>query len=121
MKDRVKLYPHVAEMAGYFFNEEYPFDQKSVEKRLKKEGALDGLRAIRGKFASLGEFSAEATDKALHELAAERGVSAGDLVHPVRVAVSGTAAGPSLFHMLDVMGKDRVLRRMDRALAMMAG
>lgn len=121
MQDRVKLYPHAVEMTAYFFNEEYPFDEKSVEKRLKKEGALDGLRAIRGKFAGLDPFTAEATDKALHELAAERGISAGELVHPVRVAVSGTAAGPSLFPMLDVMGKERVLRRIDRALGMMAG
>lgn len=121
MQDRVKLYPNVVEMTAYFFNEEYPFDQKSVDKRLKKEGALDGLRALRQKFAGLDAFTAETTDKALHELAAERSLSAGELVHPVRVAVSGTAMGPSLFHMLDVMGKDRVLRRIDRALAMMAG
>jgi len=121
MRERVKMYSDLPGMTGYFFTEEYPFDEKSVEKRLKKEGALAGLKAIRDRFAALEPFNAETTDKALHALAAELGVGAGDLVHPVRVAMSGTSAGPSLFHMLDVMGKERVLPRIDRALKQFGG
>ena len=45
----------------------------------------------------------------------------GDLVHPLRVAVSGTGVGPGLFDMLAVMGKDRVLRRIARTLGIHGG
>ena len=40
----------------------------------------------------------------------------GELVHPLRVAVSGTGVGPGLFDMLAVMGKERVMRRIRRTL-----
>jgi glutamyl-tRNA synthetase len=116
MRDRIKQWGHVVPMTNYFFQEEYAYDEKSVEKRLKKEGSLAGLKSIRDQFAALDLFNAETTDKVLHELAIEKGVDAGDLVHPIRVAVSGSAAGPSLFPMLEVMGKERVLRRIDRTL-----
>lgn len=116
MRDRIKQWDHVVPMTNYFFVEEYPYDEKSVQKRLKKEGALASLKTIRNRFAALSAFNAETTDKALHELAAEKSVNAGELVHPVRVAVSGSAVGPSLFHMLEVMGKERVLKRIDRTL-----
>ena len=121
MRDRIKQWDHVVPMTNYFFLDEYSYDEKSVEKRLKKEGALAGLKSIRDLFAALDEFNAETTDKALHELATEKGVNAGELVHPIRVAVSGSAAGPSLFHMLEVMGKERVLRRIDRTLQLFGG
>jgi glutamyl-tRNA synthetase len=121
MRDRIKQWDHVVPMTNYFFMDEYPYDGKSVEKRLKKEGALASLKTIRERFAALAAFSAETTDKALHELAIEKSVNAGELVHPIRVAVSGSAAGPSLFHMLEVMGKERVLKRIDRTLQSFGG
>ena len=76
---------------------------------------------MRAVYAGLMEFTAEATEAALHELATARTLGMGDLVHPLRVAVSGTAVGPSLFHLLEVLGKDRVLNRMDKALAKFGG
>ncbi len=115
MAERIKLFTDIAD-AGYFFTEDFPFDEKSVQKRLRKPGALELLAATRAAYAALPDFSAAAVEAALRELAAARGLGMGDLVHPVRVAVSGTAVGPSLFHMLEVLGQARVLRRMDQAL-----
>jgi glutamyl-tRNA synthetase len=115
LAERIKLFTDIAD-AGYFFTEDFPFDEKSVQKRLKKEGALELLAAERAAYAALADFSAAATEAALRELAAARGLGMGELVHPLRVAVSGTAVGPSLFHMLEVLGKERCLQRMDKAL-----
>jgi glutamyl-tRNA synthetase len=52
----------------------------------------------------------------LKATATELGVKAGVLVHPVRLAVTGNPSGPSLYHSLEVMGKERVLERIERAL-----
>ena len=66
-------------------------------------------------------FTAAATDAALHALAGRTGRGMGDLVHPVRVAVSGTAIGPGLFDMLAVLGKERALSRIRRTLSIYGG
>jgi glutamyl-tRNA synthetase len=53
----------------------------------------------------------------LKETAKQLGVKAGVLVHPARLACTGKTAGPSLYHLLEVLGKARVLHRLDRALS----
>ena len=121
MGDRIKLFPDMGKNAAFFFDEAFPYDEKSVRKRLLKEGALDILRAERELLAALPAFGTAETDAALHAYAAEKGLGMGDLVHPLRVAVSGTGVGPGLFEMLGVMGRERVLSRIDRTLSTYAG
>jgi glutamyl/glutaminyl-tRNA synthetase len=60
-------------------------------------------------------------EAALKSVAAELGVKAGVLVHPARLATTGNTAGPSLYHLLAILGRERVLQRLDRALAKMSG
>ncbi len=119
--DRIHFFNDVAEQAGYFFSEDFPFDEHAVQKRLLKEGALDALEKLRDRFAPMSDFGAAAIEKSLRDLAGEMGAGAGVLVHPARVAVSGRAEGPSLFHLLELLGKERVLARMDRALQRFRG
>jgi len=68
-------------------------------------------------FAGLTAFDAATLENSLKETAKEFGVKAGVLVHPTRLACTGKAAGPSLYHLLEVLGRERVLRRLDRAIA----
>ena len=115
LQERVKLSTDIAE-AVYFFTEEYPVDDAAVRKRLLKPGALAALAAVRPAYAALSEFSAASTEAALRHLAAAQGTAFGEWVHPLRVAVSGTAVGPSLFHLLEVLGPARTLQRIDKTL-----
>ena len=122
MGERIKLYSDLGEQAAFFFNEEFAYDEKSVKKRLLKEGALGILREELAALEAVPEpFAAAATDAALHALGERTGRQMGDLVHPVRVAVSGTAVGPGLFDMLATMGKERALRRIRRTLGIYGG
>jgi glutamyl-tRNA synthetase len=116
VKEKVKLCKDVPDWIGYFFTEEYPFDPEAVEQTLGKPGAIDRLRRLRDKYAGLEDWSATGLETALKELGAETGSKTSELVHPARVAVSGRSIGPSLYHMLEVMGKERVLKRIDRVL-----
>lgn len=120
MQERVKKWSDIPEMVGFFFADEYAYDEAAVEKRLRKEGALDLLSALRAAYAALDPFNAETTEAALRALANERGVKPAELIHPVRIAVSGIPHGPSLFHMLEVLGQTRVIRRMERTLELYA-
>jgi len=121
LKPRIHLFKDAVPQCVYFLSEDFPFDEKAVAKRLQKPGAAEGLRAVRAVFAGLATFTPEATEAALRQGAAARGVEAAELVHPVRVAVSGQGGGPSLFHMLEVLGRDRTVRRIDRALEKYGG
>jgi glutamyl-tRNA synthetase len=116
VKEKIKLFKDVPDWIGYFFTEEYPFDPELVENTLKTAGALDRLSRLRDKYDGVEDWSASGLEMALKQLGAEIGCKTGELVHPARVAVSGRSIGPSLYHMLEVMGKARVLQRMDRVL-----
>ena len=121
MGERIKFHRDVAEGAGFFFTEEYPYDEAAVEKRILKPRAQEQLRAARAAFAAAPAFDAVTLEATLRGLAASAGVGLSDWVHPVRVAVSGMAIGPSLFHMLEVLGRERVLSRLQRALRLYPG
>jgi glutamyl-tRNA synthetase len=116
IKEKIKLFKDVPDWIGYFFTEEFALDPEAVAKTLNKPGAIDRLSRLRRKYAELGDWTAMGLEAALKELGVEIGCKVGELVHPARVAVSGRSIGPSLYHMLEVMGKPRVLQRIDRVL-----
>jgi glutamyl-tRNA synthetase len=117
MQERTKKYSDLPAMTAYFFADEFSFDEKAVHKRLSKPEDLQALEALQGKLAAVEPFNKATAEAALNELAAARNCPAGHLIHPLRVAVSGLQAGPGLFDILDVLGKDRVLARIAAALA----
>ena len=114
VKEKIKLFKDVPEWTAYFFTENYEFDQAAVEKVFGKPEAATHLSALRDEFAKIDKWNVETIESTLKNLAQKLGCKTGDLVHPARVAVSGRSVGPSLYHMLEVMGKERVLARFDR-------
>jgi glutamyl-tRNA synthetase len=64
-------------------------------------------------------FEADAIGNTLKAVAQELGVKTAVLVHPTRLACCGNTAGPSLYHLLAIIGKERSLQRLDRALERM--
>ena len=79
------------------------------------------LQKLRDAFAKLDSFTAANLEATLKATATELGVKAGVLVHPCRLAVTGNTAGPSLYHLLEVLGKEKVMGRIERALIQCAG
>jgi glutamyl-tRNA synthetase len=121
MHSRTRSFPDCPPLVSFFFRDDFAWDEKVVKKRLHKPGAGDLLAAMRERFAAQNAFTAEALEKALQALAAEKGVEIGEIIHPVRVAASGLGVGPGLFEMLAVLGRERVLARMEKALALAGG
>ncbi|HXC34699.1 MAG TPA: hypothetical protein VNV43_02430, partial [Candidatus Acidoferrales bacterium] len=79
------------------------------------------LEKLRDAFSRVEPFTAANLEAALKGTATELGVKAGVLVHPCRLAATGNTAGPSLYHLLEVLGRDKSLARMDKALERMIG
>lgn len=114
VKPKVKHLSDVPGWIGFLFTEDFPVEPESVEK-LKLPGALDHLSALGEALGALPEWTHPAIEAKLKETATTRGVKAGALVHPARVAVSGKSVGPGLYEMFEVLGKERVLERFRRA------
>ncbi|MEY2481146.1 MAG: glutamyl-tRNA synthetase [Verrucomicrobiota bacterium] len=115
VKEKIKLFKDVPEWTAYFFTENYEFDPAAIEKVFAKPEAAQRLHALRDEFGKIDNWNLAQIESTLKALAQKLGCKTGDLVHPARVAVSGRTVGPSLYHMLEVMGKDRVLARFDLA------
>ncbi len=121
MHSRTKSFPDIPPAVAFFFRDDFTWDDKVVKKRLHKPGAPALLEAMNQRFAGLPDFTAAALEKTLHDLAVEKGVEIGEIIHPVRVAVSGLGVGPGLFEMLEVLGRPRVMARITRALQLHGG
>jgi len=117
VKEKIKLLSDVSEWTRYFFIEDYEFDPAAVEKVFGKAEAAERLIALRDEFTGIENWNLETLESTLKNLAQKLGCKTGDLVHPARVAVSGRSVGPSLYHMLEVMGKQRVLKRFQRMIS----
>jgi glutamyl-tRNA synthetase len=116
VKEKIKLFKDVPEWTAYFFTEEYDFDPKAVENVFGKPEAAERLIALREELTKINKWNLENLESTLKNLTQKLGCKTGDLVHPARVGVSGRTVGPSLYHMLEVMDKKRVLARFDRAI-----
>jgi glutamyl-tRNA synthetase len=115
-KEKVKLFKDVPDWISYFFTEDYGFDSEAVAKTFK-EGTVERLGQLAERYDALPDWNVEALESELKKLASELGCKTGELIHPTRLAVSGRPVGPSLYHMLEVMGRERVLARLKKAIA----
>jgi glutamyl-tRNA synthetase len=113
-KMKVVHLTEIPERVSFFFTEDYAYDPAAVEKTLRKPGALDRLAQLEEAYGALAEFDAATLESALKALAGTLGVKPAEFIHPARVAVSGRGVGPSLYHMMEVLGMDRTLARMRR-------
>ena len=115
---KTRLLAELAAYAGFYFASRFECDPAAVAAHFTAENKPRVAR-LRESFAALPVFDAPSIEASLKSVATELGVKAGVLVHPVRLACTGKTAGPSLYHLLEVLGRDRVFERMDRALERM--
>ena len=113
-KMKVTHFSEVPDRISFFFTEDYAFDPAAVEKTLRKPGASERLSQLAEAYAGLDVFDAAMLEAKLKELATILAVKPAEFIHPARVAVSGRGVGPSLYHMLEVLGRERVLARIQR-------
>jgi glutamyl-tRNA synthetase len=114
--DRLKVFGDIVLQGAFFFGEEVAYEEKAFAKRVAAPGAADKLADYRRWLADRVAFDAPSLERDTQSWLAEKGLALGDIVHAVRVATTGTGAGPGLFETLSVIGKDLSLRRIDRAL-----
>lgn len=118
MKERVTFIPDYLEFAGYFFKDPAEYDEKGKQKHWN-ESSKKSLADLADRLESRPSFTTQSIEEVLRVLAEESNVSAGKLIHPTRLALSGKVVGPGLFEMMELLGKDAVVRRLRHAVARM--
>src|SRR5436190_3408835 len=119
-KGKVRIFSELPAYCGFYFKDDFDYNPEGVAKHFTAENR-PRLLAVREAFALLENFDAASLETTLKAVAAQLGVKVGALVHPSRLAVTGSNAGPSLYHLLEILGKEKVLARVDRALQQMPG
>jgi glutamyl-tRNA synthetase len=115
MKDRSKRVSELAENARYFFIDPETYEEKAVKKRWK-ENTTEIIAELTKRIESAAVYTKESLEELYRGYAEETGLSGGKLIHPTRLAVSGVSFGPGLFELLEVLGKEVVIRRMKTAV-----
>jgi glutamyl-tRNA synthetase len=113
-KERSKKIVEIAENSCYFFRDPANYDPQAAKKYFKSE-TQSLLELLAGKLAMLEPFSRESLEELYRQVAEGMGLSAGKLIHPTRLAVSGVSFGPGLFEMLELLGRETVIRRLQNA------
>jgi glutamyl-tRNA synthetase len=117
-KTRARTLRELADLMAPFFADDasIEYEADAVKKHIKGDDLAGRLGELRDVLASTEPFDVVTTEQALRALAESRGVSAGKLIHPLRLALTGRGASPPIFDVAVVLGKDRTLRRLQRLI-----
>jgi len=112
MKERVSFVHEFCEKGFYFFEEPATYEEAAVKKRWKEESPVI-LKKYAEKISTYDNPSKEDFETVLHETAAEMNVGNGNVIHPLRLATSGVSGGPGIFEILDIIGKEKTINRIN--------
>ena len=114
-KERVKTIAEMADQSRFFYEEFAEYDETAAKKHLRPV-ALEPLRQVREAFAGLADWNRDALHAAIDAVAEQQAVKFGKIAQPLRVAATGGAVSPSIDATLELLGRDRTLSRLGRAL-----
>jgi len=115
LRERSRTLAELARQARFAVVEEIAWDEKAAQKHLRPEAA-GALTALHDRLATLPAWSEAALEEAFQSVCAEHGLGLGKLAQPVRVAVTGSSASPGIFETLEILGRERTLRRLADAV-----
>ena len=115
--DRLVLIPDIVPLSKYFFVDEFEYDEKGVNKHFKTEHAKKILESLKERLAKVEPFTRENIEPVFKSLAKELEVKLGVVIHPCRLALTGTLQSPPMYDVVEVLGKEKVSERISRAIA----
>jgi glutamyl-tRNA synthetase len=114
-KERAKTLAELAANSRFFYADPDGYDAQAAAKHLTSEAA-DVLDRLTTALESLREWRAAVIHEAIAQTAEEHGLKLGKVAQPLRVAVSGSAVSPPIDVTLELLGKQRTLTRMRKAV-----
>jgi glutamyl-tRNA synthetase len=116
-KGKINTFDELPTYCRFYFTDDFDYNSEGVARHFTPENK-PRLKAVHDALSALEKFDVATIEATMKNTASKLGVKLGAIVHPTRLAVTGSNVGPSLYHLLEVLGKEKVLARIDRALAM---
>jgi len=116
IQERLKKFSEIPQLINYFFDKPI-YEEKAVRKFLKKDGVTQMLQELCKTIEKVEPFDIETLESAVREFIEKKGLKVGKVIHPVRVALTGRAASPPIFDVMQVLGKQTCLKRIADACA----
>jgi len=116
LKTRAKKLTDILNEGNYFFEDEFPYDEKGFNKYFKNDNTISHLNAVLNIIQGSSVFTAAALEEKFRGTAIEMGLKAGDLIHPTRLALSGRTNTPGLFEVMEILGRGRCRARLEQAI-----
>jgi glutamyl-tRNA synthetase len=114
-KERARTLEEMVEQAEFFYREKIDYDEKAATKFLTGN-ALAPLERIIENIRAMETLDHERLEIMFRNTAEQLGVKLVNVAQPVRVALTGRTASPGLFEIMDILGKEQVLKRLSRAI-----
>jgi glutamyl-tRNA synthetase len=112
---RSKTLKNMAEDALFYFAEDISYDEKAAKKFLKP-AALESIQLLMAELATLDKFKETKIENAFKSVMEKTGLKLGKIAQPVRVALTGRTASPGIFEIIGIIGKDKVVSRLKKAV-----
>ena len=113
-KERTRTLEDLVSVYKIFFNDEPEYDEKAVEKYLRKPNSKDIITRCKTAVDACANFDKASIEDAYRKLADELKLKAAELIHPTRVAISGKTVGAGLFDIMELLGRDKVIARLSK-------
>ncbi len=117
-QEKIVLLSDAPYLIEFLIRNDIVYEDEAVEKVLRKEKTREILLLLVELLKSIDDFSSQNLENIIRLFSKERSLKTAEVFHPLRVSVSGRTRGPSLFHMLEYLGKQRVLERIEKALTL---
>lgn len=120
VKEKVRLLSEVPAAVDFLLKDEFAYDDEAVAKVRGNAAAGALLGALAEAFQGITDWSADSAKAALAEVAQANGAKTGQMMFPLRVALSGRGHGPDIGDILNLLGKDRSTERVSRFAGMLS-
>ncbi len=115
MKSRVRNFRQFLEYGDYFFTEDFMWEEKA-ERILQEKGVKDILKYLVEQLQEIDQWNEHNIESKVRVMADQLHLKGKQIIHPTRVALSGKTVGPGLFSLMEVLGKEKNLSRLKRAI-----
>ena len=116
LKPKIKKISDFANLGFYFFKDPDQYDPGAIKKYWQDKAVVDRLTETNKRLSDPDSFDAATIENIVRNLAEKLGIVAAKLIHPIRLALTGFSVGPGLFELMEVLGKEVVLKRIKKAI-----
>lgn len=121
VRQRVRTLDELVKGSSYFFLQDLDgYDEAGVKRRFMRDGVAELLAEAAERLAVLDSFTEETIEQAYRDLCSEKGIGTGMLFHGTRLAISGITVGPGLFEIMELLGRETCVRRLNDAVEFIA-